>query len=650
MAQDCGCPGAFPAPCATHDRIDMTSAPPPPALSALRAGALSLVLLGGVPAVERADIDARIAAMADHPRLFLDSAGEQALRARLEADPLLTGFHRAAIAEADAQLKTSPAERVMVGRRLLGTSRTCLSRLTHLSYAWRLTGEAKYLERAKAEMLAVATFSDWNPSHFLDVAEMTAGMAIAYDWLFAGLDESSRATVRTAILDKGVTPSIGTSQWWISKNNNWNQVCHAGMVLGALAVHEAGSPVTGDVVARAVDGVRHAMVEFGPDGAYPEGPSYWSYGTTFNVLLISALESALRSDFKLTTIPGFLATADYYLHVTGPTNLYFNYVDCGSGGGTQPAMFWFAAHRQDPHLLWTELGNFEAQLAKAGSKPVRSSDRLFPLLLAWSSRLPAQRTAPPTLSWTGDGLSPVAMHRSAWTAEATYVGFKGGSPSTNHGHMDVGTFVMDADDVRWAADLGMQDYHSLESRQVDLWNLKQDSQRWQIFRLGASSHNILTVDGQQQVVKGRAPIVVAKPGRTVIDTSAVYQDQFTTSLRGVALLADRSVLIQDEFTASRDSTVRWAMVTPADATVTAPGQATLAQKGRTLAFRVLEPAQAEVRIWSTEPPTDIDAPNPGTRLIGFEVRVPMGEARRLVVHLVPGGGNSTVEITPCQAW
>ena len=438
-------------------------------------------------------------------------------------------------------------------------------------------------------------------------------------------------------------------QWWINGTNNWNPVCHAGMVLGALAVHESGSPVTADIVARAVDGVRHAMVEFGPDGAYPEGPSYWSYGTTFNVLLISALESALRSDFKLSTIPGFLATADYYLHATGPTNLFFNYADCGSGGGTQPAMFWFAAHRQEPHLLWTELGRFEAQMAKGGSKP-KGSDRLFPLLLAWSSQLPAQRTAPPALSWSGGGLTPVAMHRSAWTAEATYVGCKGGSPSNSHGHMDVGSFVMDADGVRWAADLGMQDYHSLESRKVDLWNSRQDSQRWQVFRLGASSHNILTVDGQQQRVKGRAPMVVAKPGRTVIDTSGVYQDQFTSSMRGVALLPDRSVMIQDEFTVCRDSTVRWAMVTPADVTVTAPGLATLAQKGRTLAFRVLEPAHAEVRTWSTEPPTDIDAPNPGTRLVGFAVRLPMGEARRLVVHLVPGGRDSPVAVTPLQEW
>jgi len=606
---------------------------------------------GRAVAVERAAVEARLAAMpAGHPRLFLDQAGEAALRARLGSDPLLDGLHRAAIAEADAQLATKPVERVLTGRRLLGVSRTCLARLTHLSYAWRLTGEAKYLERAKAEMLAAAAFSDWNPSHFLDVAEMTAGLAIAYDWLHAGLDEATRATVRRAILDKGVKPSLDKKQWWVAGINNWNQVCHAGMVLGVLAVHDADPSLTADIVVRAVDGVRHAMAEYGPDGAYPEGPGYWGYGTTFNVLLISALESALGTDFKLAAIPGFLATADYFQHVVGPTRLCFNYEDCGAGGGIQPAMFWFAARRAEPQLLWSELDRFAEQLAKAGGKPVRGGDRLFPLLLAWAPPLPERRTPPAALSWSGGGLTPVAMHRSAWTAEATWVAIKGGSPSTNHAHMDVGTFVMDADGVRWAADLGMQDYHSLESKKVDLWNMKQDSQRWRIFRLGAACHNILTVDGRQQVVQGRAPIILAKPGLTVIDTGAVYQGQLAAAQRGVALLPDRSVLVQDEITAGAAATVRWAMLTPAAVTVTAAGRAELAQKGKTLTFRVLEPAQAEVRIWSTDPPTEFDAPNPGTRLVGFEVTVPAGTAQRIVVHLAPAGTAGQVEIRPLPAW
>ena len=50
-----------------------------------------------------------------------------------------------------------------------------------------MTSEKKYLNRAVKEMLAVSAFSDWNPSHFLDVAEMTMAVSIGYDWLYDGL-------------------------------------------------------------------------------------------------------------------------------------------------------------------------------------------------------------------------------------------------------------------------------------------------------------------------------------------------------------------------------------------------------------------------------------------------------------------------------
>ena len=51
-----------------------------------------------------------------------------------------------------------------------------------LSYAYRTTGELKYAERAEKEMLYMAGYDNWNPEHFLDVAEMTMALSIGYDW------------------------------------------------------------------------------------------------------------------------------------------------------------------------------------------------------------------------------------------------------------------------------------------------------------------------------------------------------------------------------------------------------------------------------------------------------------------------------------
>ena len=73
-----------------------------------------------------------------------------------------------------------------------------------------------------------------------------------------------------------------------------------------------------------------------------------------------------------------------------------------------------------------------------------------------------------------------------------HVGFKAGSPSVNHGHMDIGSFVMEAEGVRWAFDLGVQNYNSLESKGIKVFGKDQDAQRWSILRMNNYFHNTLT--------------------------------------------------------------------------------------------------------------------------------------------------------------
>jgi hypothetical protein len=219
--------------------------------------------------------------------------------------------------------------------------------------------------------------------------------------------------------------------------------------------------------------------------------------------------------------------------------------------------------------------------------------------------------------------------------------------------MDIGAFVMDADGVRWADDLGMQDYNSIESLGLNLWGKGQDADRWKIFRLGTSAHSVLMVDGQQQRFDGKAPIVLAKTGRTVVNMDSIYQGQLASARRGVALQEDRSVVVQDEVKApAKAANVRWAMVTRADVKIDGAGHATLTQAGKKLGFRVVEPVGAVVKIYPTDPPpAATDAPNPGTRMVGFEVAVSAGAAQRIVVQLVPRDEKASAPaVTALAAW
>ena len=53
-------------------------------------------------------------------------------------------------------------------------------------WRWPTGGRARreYAAKAKENLLEVCAFKDWNPSHFLDTAEMSHAVGVGYDWLY----------------------------------------------------------------------------------------------------------------------------------------------------------------------------------------------------------------------------------------------------------------------------------------------------------------------------------------------------------------------------------------------------------------------------------------------------------------------------------
>lgn len=614
------------------------------------------------PATTEAEVWALVqSAPLRHPRLLTGPEELRALRERVGRDARLREIAAVVRRDADAMLTAPPIERKLEGRRLLGESRRAVRRILTLAMAYHLTGNSAYVERAAREMRAAAAFTDWNPSHFLDVGEMTFALAIGYDWLHDQLDPSVRATVRQAILSKGVRVPLDTKHnAWTRAQNNWGQVCHAGMVAGALAVLEDDREAAAITVHRALANVPRSMAAFAPKGSYPEGPGYWSYGTTFNVLLIAMLESALGGSFGLDRAPGFDQTGAYLALTTGPSGLTFNYADGGSGRGVEPAVHWFAARFARPEWLAGGERALQKELA-AGVDATSGSDRFFPLLLLWSRDLGEPKFDRLPLHWTSDDKVPIALHRSSWTdPKAVFVGVKAGSPSGPHGHMDIGSFVLDADGVRWAADLGAESYHRIESRGMNLWSMAQDSQRWTVFRQSSLSHNTLVIDGALQKAAGHATLVrfsaAADFPHSVVDMSGVYAGQAHTAHRGVALLPGGEVLLRDRLTGLKPgATVRWGMVTPATPGPVGTRSLDLRQRNASLAMRILEPAGATWAIEDTaKPRNEWDSPNPGTVMAVFTAKAPASGTLDLAVVLTPGSRRATppeqINLKPPLDW
>lgn len=572
-----------------------------------------------------------------HPRILLLKGEEALIDQNIVADRKWLTVSSYILDQSEAILEAPPVERVLIGRRLLDKSREALKRIFYLSYSYRKTGDTRFLDRAEQEMLAVSAFSDWNPSHFLDVAEMTMAVAIGYDWLFDHLSEQSRTTIREAIISKGLNPSLlPENSSWAEGSNNWNQVCNAGMTFGALAIYEDNKELAKKIIDRAVISTGLPMSEYNPDGAYPEGYGYWGYGTSFHVMFLSAMEKAFGKFYNIPLTDGFLKTSGYLENMTGPTGYPFNYSDCGTGANTNPAMFWFAKKLNDPTVLWSEKYFLENKTVPG--------DRLLPALLIWSSGLGINEiTQPVNKIWVGQGDNPVALMRTTWeNKNAIFVGFKAGSPYVNHGHMDVGSFVMDANGERWAMDFGMQDYNSLESAGVDLWNRSQTSERWQVFRYNNRAHSTLTINDNLQVVSGNALINrhSDQPDmmNAVSDISAVYKGQVQKAVRGIAIVGNQYVMVRDELeTLNSPTLVRWNLLTSSTVTITGANTAELVKNGKKLILKVVEPSNVTMKTWTTVSPNSYDASNTGTVFTGFEVTIPPSSASALTVLLLPEG-------------
>jgi len=591
----------------------------------------------------------------DHPRILLTRGEEKTIQSAIDANPIWNKMHQAILKASDDLIDLPPVERIQIGRRLLDKSREALRRIFHLSYAWRMTGDVKYFQRAEKEMLAISNFSDWNPSHFLDVAEMTMAMAIGYDWLYDKLSQESRQIIKEAILKKGLQPSLeDKNNSWLRVTHNWNQVCNAGMTYGALAIWEDQPDLAKQITERALNTIHLPMNDYKPDGAYPEGYGYWGYGTSFNIMFLSAVEKIFSSDFGLSSIQGFLDTGKFMENMTGVTGLNFNWGDAGLGGGLKPAMFWLAQKKNDPSLLWVE-----KSFLQRDDFSKFTNDRLLPAIMIWGKDIPLNKIVEPKAKvYAAQGPNPVCLMRTSWTdPNGIYLGFKTGSASVNHAHMDIGSFIMESDGVRWASDFGMQDYESLESKGIRLFGRTQDAQRWTVFRLNNYVHNTLTINHQLQLVKGYAKVdkYSDKPAFSyaISDLSTVYENQLTNVKRGVGIVDEKYVVVHDELTAlDTTTTVRWTMLTTAEVTITGKNTISLKKDGKQLLLRVDSPSKVTMKTWSTEPTTDYDAPNAGTTLVGFEVTVPANKKETLNVLLIPGGDEKKVKgkIKPLQDW
>lgn len=564
----------------------------------------------------------------EHPRLLATAIDFDQLKQRVAIDAQLNIWQQELHREAEKLLNAPPSKyEIPDGLRLLSVSRRVLHRTQLLALLHRLDGDARWRDRLWQELEAASEFPDWNPRHFLDTAEMTHAFAIGYDWLFNAWTARQKATLRTAMVEKGLKPALEIHRkksGWTRARHNWNQVCNGGVGMGALALADEEPGLAGELLHDACVSIQLPMAEFAPDGAWAEGPGYWNYATTYNVVFLAALDTALGTDFGLAEMPGFAETGLFPIYLTGPLNRTFNYADGSDGAIRAPHLFWLARRFHRPAFA-----AYQQRLASPA-----------PLDLLWfDAKLAGDATMELPLDKHFRG-ADIVTFRGAWHDRYTaFVGFKAGDNKANHSHLDLGSFVFDALGQRWAVDLGAENY-----------NLPGyfGTNRWAYYRLRAEGQNALVLNpgagpDQEPSAKARIERFESKPGRAlaIADLTPAYAKHARSVRRGVALIDRQQLFVQDEVRADAPVDAWWFMHTPAGIELSANGRsATLTQGDASLRAELLSPANATFESRPAAPLPGSPNPEGQNRNAGIRkltVHVAEASELRLVVLLTPKG-------------
>ncbi len=592
----------------------------------------AIALLFSVSAMAHSTLD--YSKLAQHPRLILKSGDIEAVKQKIESDQPLCIIHDVIERRTNEFLTAEPTKYRMVGKRLLGRCRAVLERVCYCSYMYLVSGDEVYARRAEKEMLAAADFVSWNPSHFLDVGEMVTALAIGYDWLYDWLSPESRTIIEDAIIVKGLRTS-GKKRWWSKSHNNWNQVCNGGLVMGALAVYERIPEEAQAIITEALKSNPIAQKEYGPDGVYPEGFGYWEYGTWYEVMLIESLRTALGTSCDLEKAPGFLESAKFMNFMSTPTGATYNFSDCGNPlNMINPLLYWFALESGDMSLVWQDRERL------LNEDFVRGINRQAPIAMLFASRCNTKDIKPiQDKVWAGKGSQPLFLYRKGFAStDDTYLGVKGGSPKNSHAHMDGGSFIYEWAGVRWAVELGSQDYHSLESKGIGIWKKGQNSQRWQVYRLNNHSHNTLTINNKIHQYKGMATMTKVlnkkKYKGAEFDLSSLFSDTESVTRRITVDDNDKVCCVDKIVSGSADCSVRWNMTTFAKAEIIDNHTILLKQDGKELLVRIASPKSAKAYIMKNNSDNWYDVKNKGVR-VGFTTSIESYSKSTIKVELIP---------------
>ena len=571
-----------------------------------------------------------------HPRLLFSKQEEQRIRDLFGTEPLLDSLYVGLMKEAERLLLVPPQEdprrEIKNTKDILPISREQVYRMVNLALAYRLSGDRRFAEKAEKELVHVCNFPDWDPIHYLDVAEMTTAVAIGYDWLYDVLAPSTRQlvvhSIKTKALDLVVEEyNTGNADSWAKRETNWNVVCNTGMVLGALAIEEHYPELAKHIIGEAVRYIPNCLKHFAPDGVCYEGPAYWGYTNMYLSLLLKALNDNFGGDFGLSEMVGVDKSVLYYMHSTSPSGKIFNFANSGSTApAAEPIYFYFSRAFNQP-----EVATFYRDVL---SKTVHEGNyfRFYFLSIPWYDTASSTADALPKLK-VYEGINDIVVFNGNRNIpNSLYLIAKTGDPDMAHQQLDIGTFIVEMNGIRWTDDLGTDNYNL-----PGFWDYKPDGQRWTYFRNSNFSHNTLSIDHKLQNSAGTGEIDrlddrAAQPFVTM-NMSTAYAGQSRFVYRTFRMLDDTRILVTDSVgLQSPSQSVQWSVITSAD--VECKGNTAVLRKDcKSFSLKIASPTNASFTTKAAKRGTEAEKPIEGYTVLSASVS---GEPVQVIKVLLSG--------------
>ncbi len=462
--------------------------------------------------------------------------------------------------------------------------------------------KADALHATRAVLARLSAEPSWKArpviKSFLDCAEIAVAVSLAYDWLYHELSDQERRTVEDSLFRHVLAPALAAYDdrfaQWPRRRDNCTLVSNSGILVSALAVLDRYPDISRQLIQKSLVSSWNVFDGLAPDGAWPEGPSYWSLAMRYAGLMVAALESTFHYGFGLADRPGFAQTGDFALHAVGPFGAAFNFGDSETGFDMAP-LAWFAHRFRRP---------IDARLID------QYDGWYLPFTMIWPNRPKSRPSGIKVPTGKVFHSNNLACFRNTWSnspaAHPVYLAIKGGnfagpglrSPPLPedvflHSQADAGSFILDGARQRWIIDLGADDYdlpgyfdHGADNR---------SGPRWRYYRTQTAGHNTLVIDGRNQIPDARAHIigncVDGDCKWAVFDLSAAYGKPPGSIRRGAALIG-RQAVIQDHVRLGLSGTIVWAVHTSAEPISVAGSVARFRSGDDRFVLRILEPAAA----------------------------------------------------------